>query len=93
VNILVNLDRWKKLTDAQRAVLTKAAQWVEQRNARNAEINAAEVRRQGEAGIKAIALTGAELARWNTTAQDAGWAYVKKIAPERADEMRKLLTK
>lgn len=93
VNILVNLDRWKKLTDAQRAVLTKAAQWVEQRNARNAEINAAEVKRQAEAGIRTIALTGAELARWNTTAQDAGWAYVKKIAPERADEMRKLLTK
>jgi TRAP-type C4-dicarboxylate transport system substrate-binding protein len=93
VNILVNLDRWKKLSDAQRAVLTKAAQWVEERNARNVSLNAAEIKRQGEAGIKAITLSGAELARWNATAQDAGWAYVKKIAPQHADELRKLLTK
>ncbi len=93
VNILANLDRWNKLTDAQRAVLTNAAQWVEQRNARNAEINAAEVKRQTDAGIKAIALTGAELAKWNSTAQEAGWAYVKKIAPQHADELRRLLTK
>ena len=92
VNILVNLDRWKKLSDAQRAVLTKAAQWVEERNARNVSLNAAEIKRQGEAGIKAITLSGAELARWNATAQDAGWAYVKKIAPQHADELRKLLT-
>ncbi|RPH66165.1 MAG: ABC transporter substrate-binding protein [Burkholderiales bacterium] len=93
VNILANLDRWNKLTDAQRAVLTNAAQWVEQRNARNAELNAAEVKRQTEAGIKAIALTGAELAKWNSTAQEAGWAYVKKIAPQHADELRRLLTR
>jgi len=93
VNILVNLDRWNKLTDAQRAVLTKAAEWIEQRNARNAGINAAEVKHQGEAGIKAITLSGAELAKWNSTAQEAGWAYVKKIAPQRADELRKLLTR
>ena len=56
-------------------------------------LNAAEIKRQGEAGIKAITLSGAELARWNATAQDAGWAYVKKIAPQHADELRKLLTK
>ncbi len=91
VNILVNLDRWKKLTDAQRDVLTKAAQWVEERNALNADINAAERKRQAEAGIQTITLTGAELQKWNATAQEAGWAYVKEIAPQRADELRRLL--
>lgn len=91
VNILVNLDRWKKLTDAQRAVLTKAAAWVEERNKLNAEINAAERKRQADAGIKTITLTGAELDKWNRTAQDAGWAYVKEIAPKNADELRRLL--
>ncbi len=91
VNILVNLDRWKKLTDAQRDVLTKAAQWVEERNALNADINAAERKRQAEAGIQTITLKGAELQKWNATAQEAGWAYVKEIAPQRADELRRLL--
>lgn len=91
VNILVNLDRWKKLTDAQRDVLTKAAAWVEERNAMNAEINAAERKRQAEAGIQTIELKGAELEKWNSMAQEAGWAYVKEIAPKSADELRKLL--
>jgi TRAP-type C4-dicarboxylate transport system substrate-binding protein len=91
VNILVNLDRWKKLTDAQREVLTKAAQWVEERNALNADINAAERKRQAEAGIQTITLKGAELQKWNTTAQEAGWAYVKEIAPQHAAELRRLL--
>ncbi len=91
VNILMNLDRWKKLTDAQRDVLTRAATWVEERNALNAEINAAERKRQAEAGIQTITLKGAELEKWNTTAQEAGWAYVKEIAPQHAGELRKLL--
>lgn len=91
VNILVNQDRWKKLTDAQRDVLTKAAAWVEDRNKLNAEINAAERKRQADAGIQTIALKGAELDKWNKTAQDAGWAYVKEIAPQNAAELRRLL--
>lgn len=91
VNILVNQDRWKKLTDAQRDVLTKAAAWVEDRNKLNADINAAERKRQADAGIKTIKLEGAELDKWNKTAQDAGWAYVKEIAPKNADELRRLL--
>ncbi len=91
VNILVNLDRWKKLTDAQRDVLAKAAQWIEERNALNAEINATERKRQAQAGIQTIELKGAELQKWNSTAQEAGWAYVKEIAPQSADELRKQL--
>lgn len=91
VNILVNLDRWKKLTEAQRDVLTKAAQWVEERNALNAEINATERKRQADAGIQTLELKGAELEKWNSTAQEAGWAYVKEIAPKHADELRRLL--
>ncbi len=91
VNILVNLDRWKKLTDAQRKVLSDAAQWVEARNALNVDISAAERKRQADAGIQTIELTGAERDQWNRTAQDAGWAEIKKNAPQYADELRRLL--
>ena len=31
--------------------------------------------------------------KWLKTAADAGWAYVKQIAPENADRLRALLTK
>ena len=54
-------------------------------------LNAAEGKRQAEAGIQTITLKGAELEKWNSTAQEAGWAYVKEIAPKSADELRKLL--
>ncbi|MBW7850942.1 MAG: TRAP transporter substrate-binding protein DctP [Rhodospirillales bacterium] len=91
VNILVNNDVWKKLTDEQRAVLTKTAAWVEERNALNAGINAKEMERQAAAGLKTITFAGAEKEQWLKAAAEAGWAYVKKIAPDNADKLRSLL--
>jgi TRAP-type C4-dicarboxylate transport system substrate-binding protein len=93
VNFLVNLDTWKKLTDAQRAVLTKAATAIEATNANNAEINKSEIKKQADAGIKPITFEGKARDTWLSTAREAGWAYVKKVAPQHADELRKLLAK
>jgi TRAP-type transport system periplasmic protein len=93
VNFLVNLDTWKKLTDAQRALLTKVATQIEATNANNAEINKSEIKKQSDAGIKAITFEGKVRDTWLATAREAGWAYVKKVAPQHADELRKLLAK
>jgi TRAP-type C4-dicarboxylate transport system substrate-binding protein len=93
VNFLVNLDTWKKLTDAQRAVLTKAATAIEATNANNVEINKSEIKKQADAGIKPITFEGKARDTWLSTAREAGWAYVKKVAPQHADELRKLLAK
>lgn len=94
VNFLVNLDTWnKKLDDKQRALLQRIATDIEATNvADNAKINAEERKRQADAGIKTVALEGEQRTQWLDTARDAGWAYVKQIAPQQADEMRKLLT-
>jgi TRAP-type transport system periplasmic protein len=91
--VLVNLDRWKKLTPAQQDLLTKAVIWMEGLSANNVELNAAELKRQGEAGIQPITFTGADADKWTKTAADAGWTYVKQVAPENADKLRSLLTK
>jgi len=91
VNILVNNDKWKQLSDEQRAVLTKAAAWVEERNALNAEINAKEKERQAAAGLKTITLDGAAKDKWLSMAAESGWGFVKKIAPDNADKLRQLL--
>ena len=93
VNFLVNLDTWKKLTDAQRAVLTKAATAIEATNANNAEINRIEIKKQADAGIKPITFEGKARETWLNTAREAGWAYVKKVAPQNADQLRKVLAK
>ena len=53
--------------------------------------SAAERKRQADAGIQTIELTGVERDQWNRTAQDAGWAEIKKNAPQYADELRRLL--
>ena len=50
VNVLVNLDAWKSLNDAQRALLNNAALWLEGRDDEQEAIIKAERERQTEAG-------------------------------------------
>lgn len=94
VNFLVNLDTWnKKLDDKQRALLQRIALEVEAANgADNAKVNAEERKRQADAGIKTIAFEGKDRQVWLDTARDAGWAYIKEVAPQQVDELRKALT-
>jgi TRAP-type C4-dicarboxylate transport system substrate-binding protein len=93
VGVLVNLDKWKALSQPQRDLLNKTIIWMEGLSAKNAALNAAEVKRQAEAGIQPITFTGPAADKWLKTAADAGWAYVKQVAPENADKLRALLTK
>jgi TRAP-type transport system periplasmic protein len=93
VGVLVNLDKWKALNQPQRDLLNKTIIWMEGLSAKNAALNAAEVKRQTEAGIEPITFTGPAADKWLKTAADAGWAYVKQVAPENADKLRALLTK
>jgi TRAP-type transport system periplasmic protein len=93
VGVLVNLDKWKALNQPQRDLLNKTIIWMEGLSAKNAALNAAEVKRQSEAGIEPITFTGPAADKWLKTAADAGWAYVKQVAPENADKLRALLTK
>jgi TRAP-type C4-dicarboxylate transport system substrate-binding protein len=93
VEVLVNLDKWKGLSQAQRDYLAKQALWLEGENARMAAQGEAEKKRQAAAGIQAITLEGADAEKWERTATEAGWAAVKKVAPENADKLRALLAK
>ncbi|MEP0695773.1 MAG: TRAP transporter substrate-binding protein DctP, partial [Nitratireductor sp.] len=46
VNVIVNLDTWNGLGDEQKALLEKAAEWIEAKNADNLDINAKEAAAQ-----------------------------------------------
>ena len=93
VNVLVNLDKWKSLSDEQRAFLNKMAEWLESTNAENAEINKEEAKKQADAGMVVYTLEGAEREKWLDTAREAGWAQVLKAAPDTAPKLRELISK
>jgi len=93
VNVLVNLDKWKSLSDEQRAFLNKMAEWLETTNAENEQINKAEAKKQADAGMVVYTLEGAERDKWLSTAREAGWAQVLKVAPDTAPKLRELLSK
>ena len=54
VNVLVNLDAWKGLNDAQRKVLNDAALWLEGLDSEKVAVIKAERERQAAAGIQAL---------------------------------------
>jgi len=90
VNVLVNLDTWKSLTDAQRKVLSDAALWLEGLDAENTAAIAAEREKQAKAGIQAIDF-GADAAKaFLAKANDVAWQSVIKRAPETGAKLRQL---
>jgi TRAP-type C4-dicarboxylate transport system substrate-binding protein len=88
VNLLVNLDAWKQLTDAQRKVLTDAAAWLEGLDQENVAIIAAERERQAKAGIQPLDFGAEESRRFLALANDAAWQSVIRRAPESGPRLR-----
>lgn len=82
VSVVVNLDRWKKLTPAQREYLTRQALSLESRNGIWAAYAAEETKRQAAAGIQTIKFDGATSKAYVAKAREAGWAGVLKASPE-----------
>jgi TRAP-type C4-dicarboxylate transport system substrate-binding protein len=90
VNVLVNLDVWKSLNDAQRKVLSDAALWLEGLDAENVDIIKKERDRQAAAGIQPIDFGPAEGKKFVDRAYEVGWQAVIKRAPETAPKLRQL---
>jgi TRAP-type C4-dicarboxylate transport system substrate-binding protein len=90
VNVLVNLDTWKSLNDAQRKVLSDAALWLEGLDSENEAAIKAERDRQTAAGIQALDF-GADAAKsFLARANDVAWQSVLKRAPESGAKLRQL---
>jgi TRAP-type C4-dicarboxylate transport system substrate-binding protein len=90
VNVLVNLDTWKGLTDAQRKVLSDAALWLEGLDAENTAVIASERERQTKAGIQAIDFGADESKKFLEKANEVAWQSVIKRAPETGPKLRQL---
>jgi len=91
VNVLVNNDVWKSLTDAQRKVLTDAALWLENLDTTESlELVKAERERQQKAGIQALDFGDAAAKEFLKKANDVAWQSVIAKAPETGKKLREL---
>jgi TRAP-type transport system periplasmic protein len=90
VNVLVNLDSWKALNDAQRKVLSDAALWLEGLDSENEAAVKAERDRQAAAGIQALDFGPDAAKAFLARANDVAWQSVIKKAPEPGTKLRQL---
>ncbi|HYD56651.1 MAG TPA: TRAP transporter substrate-binding protein DctP [Burkholderiales bacterium] len=93
VSIIVNLDRWKKLTAKQRDYLAKQALALEAQNTFWAKFTEEEVKKQAAAGIQAIRFEGAQAKQFIEKAYETGWAGIIKSSPQHGPKMRELFGK
>jgi len=93
LQVLVNLDVWtKKLNDAQRKLLQDLALAVENDDS-DKQVNAAERKRQEEAGIKVIKFSPADEKKYLQIAREAAWESVMKASPEHGPKLREFFSK
>jgi TRAP-type C4-dicarboxylate transport system substrate-binding protein len=90
VNVLVNLDTWKGLNDAQRKVLNDAALWLEALDSEKDAAIKAERERQAAAGIQVLDFGPAASKAFLDRAYDVAWQSVIKRAPETGPKLRQL---
>lgn len=91
INVLVNLDTWKRLNDKQRKILAEAALWLEDLDKEHVAMAQDERDRQAKAGITVARATDAQAKAFSARTADIGWTTVKKTSPDLVDKMRKLL--
>jgi TRAP-type C4-dicarboxylate transport system substrate-binding protein len=90
VNVLVNLDAWRSLTDPQRKILSDAALWLEGLDAENPAIIKAEVDRQTATGIQPLDYGAEQSKAFLARAYEVAWQSVIKRAPETGPKLRAL---
>lgn len=90
-SIIMNLDSYKRLTPAQRAVLDPALAYAEGLNEDYKTINAREEKKQADAGIQVIRFEGEEGREFVRRAYDEGWKGIIARAPENGPLLRRYL--
>jgi len=90
VNVLVNLDAWKGLNDAQRKVLNDATLWLEGLDSEKVAAIKAERERQAAAGIQTLDFGPAASKAFLDRAYEVAWQSVIKRAPETGPKLRQL---
>jgi TRAP-type C4-dicarboxylate transport system substrate-binding protein len=93
VEVLINLDKWKSLSAAQKKVLSDASAFLETTCREDEATNATEKKRQAGAKIQTITFAAKEGEAYVKRAYDTGWVEVIKANPQTGPKLRELLSK
>jgi TRAP-type C4-dicarboxylate transport system substrate-binding protein len=93
VSLIMNLDKWKALSAAQRNLLTKHAVAMEEQATSWRKLAEDDTRRQAQVGIQTITFDAATAKQFYDRAYEVGWASAIKASPTYGPQMRKLFSK
>ena len=93
VSLVMNLDKWKSLTAAQRDLLTRNAIALEKQAETWKKLNAEDTKRQAQAGVQTITFAPAVARQYHDKAYEVGWASAIKASPQYGPQMKKLFSK
>ena len=93
VSLIMNLDKYKSLTPAQRDYLERKALAYEAQNDFWKSYNQSEAKRQADAGIQTISFDAATSKAYVEKAKEIGWANAIKASPQYGPELKKVLSR
>ena len=93
VSLVMNLDKWKQLTQRQRDLLMRHVIALEAENDSWKKVNEDDIRRQAQAGIQVITFDPATSKQYYDKAYEVGWASIIKASPQYGPQLRKLISK
>jgi TRAP-type C4-dicarboxylate transport system substrate-binding protein len=93
VSLVMNLDKWKALTAAQKDVLMKNVIALENSADSWKKANDEDTRRQAQVGIQVISFDAKTSKEYLDKAYDVAWANLIKASPTYGPQMKKLFSK
>jgi TRAP-type C4-dicarboxylate transport system substrate-binding protein len=93
VSLVMNLDKWKALSPAQKDLLMRHVIALENANESWKKVNEEDIRRQAQAGIQIIAFDAATSKQYVDKAYDVAWTNLIKVSPQYGPQMKKLFSK
>jgi len=93
VSLVMNLDKWKSLSQKQRDLLMRHVIAHEAANDSWKKVNQDDTQRQAQAGIQTITFDPATAKQYYDKAYEVGWASVTKASPQYGPQLRKLFSR
>jgi len=93
VSLIMNLGKWKSMTQAQRDLLMRHMIAAEAENETWKVLNDTDTKRQAQAGIQVITFDAVTSKQYVDKAYAVAWDSFNKVSPQHAPQMRKLFSK
>ena len=93
VSLIMNLDKWKSLSQAQRDLLMRHVIAHEADNVSWKKVNEDDTKRQAQSNIQVITFDAAATQQYYERAYDVAWANLIKVSPQYGPQLKKLFSR